>query len=83
MAMVRRRSPGITVDGLELRRQLALRGLRSCDLAQLAQITPSVVSGAIGGRPISAPTAARICGALARVPPVAEISGLIQVGGGG
>ena len=66
---IRRTSPGIRLDPVELRRQLALRGLQQAELAQLAGLTPSTISKAsrVGG-PLSAVSVRRLTRALAAVP---------------
>jgi transcriptional regulator with XRE-family HTH domain len=64
---MRRRSPPITLDAGELRRQLARRGIGQRELAQVAGVAPSVVSGALHGRPLSPRTVGRGARALAGI----------------
>lgn len=47
---------GVRVNGSELRRQLAMRGLTGADLAAGAHLSAATVSHALSGRPISART---------------------------
>ena len=68
--MARDRSPGIVLDPLELRLQLAVRGLRQDELAHLAGLTPSTVSKACrAGGPLSATSVGRLTRALTRIEP--------------
>ena len=66
----RRVVSGVLLDPTELRRQLALRGLRQDELARLAGVTPSTVSKAcrIGG-PLSAASVGRLVRGLASIQP--------------
>lgn len=64
------RSPGIVLDPLELRLQLAVRGLRQDELAHLAGLTPSTISKACrAGGPLSATSVGRLARALRSVEP--------------
>ncbi len=69
-AGMRRTSPPITLDGAELRRQLAVRGIGQSQLAQVAGVAPSVVSGALHGRPLAPRTVGRLARALAAIEPI-------------
>ena len=67
---MRHASSAIHLDPVELRRQLALRGLRQDELAKLSGLTPSTISKAarIGG-PLSAVSVRRLARALGAIPP--------------
>lgn len=65
---------GVRIDGEELRRALAMRGLLQQDLARLAGVSETGISLAIRGRPIRPSTFGRIAQALAAAP-VVELSG--------
>lgn len=67
---MRRTPPPLTLDGAELRRQLAIRGIGQRELAQVAGVTPSVVSGALHGRPLAPRTVGRLARALAAIEPI-------------
>jgi transcriptional regulator with XRE-family HTH domain len=60
----------LALDPTELRRAMARRGLLARDLALLAGLAPATVSGALHGRPVTAPTVARLAKALAATEPV-------------
>ena len=63
------------MDRQEFAEQLALRGLRQQDVAELAGLSEAVVSSAARGKAISGPTFARIAAALAAAPVVAPEAG--------
>lgn len=65
---------GIRIDGDELRRALAMRGLLQQDLAQLAGVSETGISCAIRGRPVRPSTFGRITRALAAAP-VIDLAG--------
>jgi len=65
---------GVVIDGGELRRALAMRGLLQQDLAQLAGVSETGISLAMRGRPIRTSTFGRIARALAAAP-VIELAG--------
>ncbi len=65
---------GIRIDGDELRRALAMRGLLQQDLARLAGVSETGVSLAIRGRPVRTSTFGRIARAL-EAAPVIELEG--------
>lgn len=65
---------GVQIDGDELRRALAMRGLLQQDLAQLAGVSETGISLAIRGRPVRPSTFGRIARALAAAP-VIELEG--------
>lgn len=68
--MARRRSPGIVLDPVQLRLQLAVRGLRQDEVAQLAGLTPSTISKACShGGPLTATSLGRLARALRSVEP--------------
>ena len=65
---------GVRIDGDELQRALAVRGLLQQDLARLAGVSETGVSLAIRGRPVRPSTFGRIARALAAAP-VIELEG--------
>ena len=65
---------GVRIDGDELRRALAVRGLLQQDLARLAGVSETGISLAIRGRPVRPSTFGRIARALAAAP-VIELEG--------
>ena len=69
----------LRLDGPIVRLAMASRGLDSRDLAYLAGVATSTLSGALHGRPITATTAARLGRALAATP-VIEVPGLAHLG---
>lgn len=77
-ATIRRSSTSIMFDAIRLRRQLAIRGLLQDELARLAGVTPSTVSKAVHGGPISPVTFLRLVKALSAVP-IPEIPGGVEV----
>ena len=65
-----RAAPPLYLDPREVRRQLAIRGMRQDQLARLAGLTPSTVSKAcrVGG-PLTATSVGRLARALRSVEP--------------
>lgn len=63
---------------MQLHRQLAIRGLQQDELARLAGVTPSTVSKAVHGGPVSPVTFLRLVKALSAVP-IPEIPGGVEV----
>ncbi|HUY25085.1 MAG TPA: helix-turn-helix transcriptional regulator [Candidatus Saccharimonadales bacterium] len=77
-ATIRTSSTGIMFDAIRLRWQLAIRGLLQDELARLAGVTPSTVSKAVHGGPISPVTFLRLVKALSAVP-IPEIPGGVEI----
>ena len=67
---------GLVLDPAAWRRALGIRGLLQQDLARLAGVAETTVSGALRGRPITATTFARLARALAAVPAVSLPEGV-------
>lgn len=65
---------GVRIDGEELRRALAKRGLLQQDLAQLSGLSETGISLAIRGRPVRPSTFGKILRALEEAP-VIELPG--------
>ncbi len=68
---------GHVLDGAELRRQAALRGLLLQDLADAAGLSAPTISHALAGRPISAHSLRAIAAALCRVEPLEGVEQLL------
>jgi transcriptional regulator with XRE-family HTH domain len=66
-----------TLDGVELRWQLTLRGMTASDLARLAKVSPPTVSQALRGRPLSPHSVRAIVCALAGVDPLPGSAALV------
>lgn len=77
-ATIHTSSTCIMFDAIRLRRQLAIRGLLQDELARLAGVTPSTVSKAVHGGPISPVTFLRLVKALSAVP-IPEIPGGVEI----
>ena len=75
---VHRTSFNIRFNTMQLHRQLARRALRQDELALLAGVTPSTVSKAVHGGPVSPVTFLRLVKALSAVP-VPEIPGGVEM----
>lgn len=69
---------GIRIDPDRLRREMACRGLYCADLARMAGLSPTTVSAAVQGRPVSPRTLRQIAAALSRVPVVPGSSELLD-----
>jgi lambda repressor-like predicted transcriptional regulator len=68
---------GTSVHPGRLRLEMARRGWAAVDLAREAHLSPTTVSTALSGRPISQRSVMLIAVALTRVPAVAAIDALI------
>jgi transcriptional regulator with XRE-family HTH domain len=72
---------GVKLNPLRLRYELAIRGLRSADIAHVAGISTATMSAAMRGRPVSPRTLRKLAVALARVPPVPGSEDLLDLTG--
>jgi transcriptional regulator with XRE-family HTH domain len=59
---------GVRLNPRRLRRELAIRGLQSADLALLSGLSAATISAAMQGRSVSARILRRIALALSEVP---------------
>jgi transcriptional regulator with XRE-family HTH domain len=71
----------VLLDREKLVLGLQLRGMRMCDLAEAAGVSPPTVSAAVAGRSVNLRTALALAKALSLRPVIAEMDGLIATTG--
>jgi DNA-binding Xre family transcriptional regulator len=69
---------GLQLAPHRLHIEMARRGLRGSDLAQIAKISPATVSHALNGRRIATSTLHKLAIALSQVPALAAVDDLLD-----